>query len=414
MNALSPVEAERPFIARAGMAVAAAAAIAFAAYLALAAFGDEWRSGHDGGAHALSVSGTGFSGIVELLGAARPGPPRIARDPFAVARAPLLVVTPPVFGGNLRGLLDKRDDQLTLVVAPKWNTVADPTHPGWVRAAGLIGPFAGAALSALGKSDDSLFQVKVTVSGKSQKPKDETSADEAARQQAFTTNVRNAHPGERLRWPDRDLDLPAPRKLQTVASTLLEPLLVTRGGGIVLGKLKDRPVFVLADPDLIDNQALATLTGAQNAVALFDQLPSGEQAVFDVTLNGYERSPNLLRLALTPPFLPATLCLLAAALLALALAAARFGPRTAASRAFAYGSRALIDNAADLIAQARREGRFAGRYAAIVRDRILARGLVPDAEFDRLAEVAARAVTGADGLAAARALHRWKDLHDGR
>ena len=185
VNALSPVEAERPFIARAGIAVAAAAAIAFAAYLALAAFGDEWRSGHDGGAHALSVSGTGFSGIVELLGAARPGPPRIARDPFAVARAPLLVVTPPVFGGNLRGLLDKRDDQLTLVVAPKWNTVADPTHPGWVRAAGLIGPFAGAALSALGKSDEPLFQVKVTVSGKSQKPKDETSADEAARQQAL-------------------------------------------------------------------------------------------------------------------------------------------------------------------------------------------------------------------------------------
>lgn len=386
-------DAERPLIARAGIAVAVAAAIAFAAFLALGAFADEWRSGRDGGAHALSVAGTGFSGIVELLGAARPGPHRIARDPFAVAAAPLLVVTPPVFGGNLQEMIRKRDDRPTLIVVGKWSTAPDPAHSGWVRATGLIGPFASIALSGLDQRTD---------------------AEKKASAEHFTTSVRDVHAGERLVWADGNLDLPSPRKLQTVDSTLLEPLLVARGGGIVLGKLRDKPMYVLADPDLIDNQALATLTGARNAVALFDQLPGGDQAVFDVTMNGYERSPNLLKLALTPPFLPATLCLLAAALLALALAAARFGPKASVARAFAYGSRALIDNAADLIAQARREGRFAARYATLARDRVTARGLVPDADFDQLSGIAAQATTGADGLVAARALNQWKDVHDGR
>jgi hypothetical protein len=94
--------------------------------------------------------------------------------------------------------------------------------------------------------------------------------------------------------------------------------------------------------------------------------------VFDVTLNGLERSRSLLGLALSPPFLGASLCALATALLMGAHAAARFGPARPQMRALALGKTSLLDNSAMLIRLARREPKMGGRYAALIR-RALAR-----------------------------------------
>ena len=271
-------EAERPLIARAGIAVAVAAAIAFAAYVALSAFADDYRSGRDGGAHALSVSATGFSGIAELLAAARPGPHnRIARDPFTFAAAPLLIVTPPAFGGLSKARLGPRDGRPTLIVLGKWQTIPNPTHPGWVRATGLLGPTAAWALFGLNEDERGIrIDLPRDESDKPAKPDPAENAKAAtAKAAAFTTTIRDTRPGERLTWPGRAFDLPAPHKLQTLASTRLEPLLVAHGGGIVLGRLRDRPIYILADPDLLNNSALATPAKARTTVQFIDQLPAG-------------------------------------------------------------------------------------------------------------------------------------------
>ncbi len=122
---------------------------------------------------------------------------------------------------------------------------------------------------------------------------------------------------------------------------------------------------------------------------------------FDLTLNGFARSANLLTLAFTPPFLAATLCLLIAALAVGWRAFLRFGPPRQGTRAIAFGKRALIANAAGLIRRTRRLHLVAAPYADHARER-LARALalprLADAEATEAAidrALAARAGTPA-------------------
>jgi len=151
--------------------------------------------------------------------------------------------------------------------------------------------------------------------------------------------------------------------------------------------------------------------------------------VFDVTLHGYTRSPNFLRVIFDPPILGATLCLVITALLMGVHAANRFGAAKGSVRAFAFGKRALADNSAALIAMLHREHHMAVRYAQVMRNAAL-RALGASHELtedernallravrkqsgkgDSLDDLTARArnVTDRRGvLAIARRLHRWR------
>lgn len=405
---------EAPLIGRLGVAVAAAAAVAFAVFILLLGFGDEWRSGRDGGAHALSVSAVGYAGVAELLAASREGPAvRVVRDRYGLVNAPLLVLTPAHFDDTaaLAAVIERREGGPTLIVLDKWQVTMDPLRRGWVRS---LGPVNGKDADDEPGEGIEVEVEEMPVDGPEAEPEEPADAeDEPELADMLETGSRlrdAARGGEALTWEGRGMTIPAPAKIQTLTNEFIEPLLVARGGGIVMGKLRDVPVWILADPDLINNRALKTLAGAEAAVALFDQLPAGGAAQFDVTLNGYERSPNLVKLAFEPPFLPATLCILAAALLALGHAAVRFGPAAhAGERVHAFGKRALIDSSAELVQQAGREGHFAGRYAGVIRDLAAERGAAPDADFEILAASAAQAASPPAVLAAAQALHRWKE-----
>ena len=113
------------------------ASLAFIAMLVLGAYAPDLRSGHNGGSHALSNAATGFSGLVRLAEADRPqsGDRPLCRRPRK--RRP---------GGDHPGRRlapisarssTARGPRATLVVLPKWSTLADQDHPGWVRVAGL-------------------------------------------------------------------------------------------------------------------------------------------------------------------------------------------------------------------------------------------------------------------------------------
>jgi hypothetical protein len=75
----------------------------------------------------------------------------------------------------------------------------------------------------------------------------------------------------------------------------------------------------------------------------------------------------VLKLAFEAPFVGATLCLVAAALLMGLHAAARFRAVRRGERALALGKDALIDNSAGLIRMAKREPALAPRYAELQR-----------------------------------------------
>jgi hypothetical protein len=132
------------------------------------------------------------------------------------------------------------------------------------------------------------------------------------------------------------------------------------------------PVIVISEPDLLNNYGIGDEDRAFVAVSLIEagMEDYGMPIVFDLTLNGFGQTENLLTLAFTPPFLAATLCLILVALVLGWRALRRFGPPLAELPVFAFGKRQLATNGAALIQRSRRLRLLGAPYADIQRERI--------------------------------------------
>lgn len=366
------------------------------AFVLLSAFGPDLDTGRDGEAHALSTAGTGYAALVDLAKAgglaARPG-----RDDTSVRSAGLLVLTPTINTApdEITRLVRERKGAPTLVILPKWLTRRLPYPQGWVESAGTVPP-EGAAMLLLP------LLPKLTL------------ADDAM-------------PGGARVW-DGDapgLVLTAPNNPRTITAAV-DPVLSDAAGRVLLGWSARHNLYVLAEPDLLNNSGLAKLPAAKAAVQLLavhgGRRPGG--VVLDVTLNGLGIGQSLLRTALEPPFLALTLALVIAGLLAAWHGLMRFGTPQPAPRAIPFGKLALVDNAAGLIRMAGREADMAPRYAAVTAEAAATRLRAPvglDAAgqaawlaargtgFAHLAYDAAAASTPEDALTAAKALYRWQE-----
>ncbi len=384
----------------------------FVGMLVLGAYAPDLRSGHDGGAHALSNAAVGYSGLVRLAEATGRHP-RIVRDEHGFGHDDLLVITPENGTVDVSKPLMRRGKP-TLVVLPKWNTARDRDHDGWVRYVGLDPPFVPEGVLApatrLHVAHRRSFGRPLVV--------------------APEMGAIALHAPRPLQVITRSDPIPAARggtgRAGSVRGGILRPLITDGAGGIVLAQVDDGVEYVLSDPDLLSNQGIRDERQAAAALAILDWLninqPTGID--FDVTLNGLGQGRSPLRLAFDPPFLAMTLALAAALLLAGLHATTRFGPARPRERAIAFGKAALVDNTAALVRKAGRQGIMGPRYAAVVRERARARfgiaarvqGAELDAALDRLpgrarfgdlADAAATARTPADMLAAARALDDW-------
>jgi hypothetical protein len=376
--------------------IVAIGTLAFIATLLLGAYAPDLRSGKNGGAHALSNAATGYSGLVRL--AEKTGRnPVIVRSPGQLDSEDLAILTPEDAQTNMGDLLAQRGGRITLVVLPKWDTQRDPLKPAWVRVGGLIEPFQPEGVFA------PAWKLKVTRRRTGQEP------------------LRNAADGL-----PQDVAFVAPRIEQTIAGDRLEPIITDAQGRILLGKQSERTLYVLADPDLINNHGMADERQARSALALIDYLNStdAESILFDVTANGLGHSRSPLKLAFDPPFLAVTLTIFAAMLLAGAQALFRFGAPRRPERAIAFGKAALVDNSAALIRKAGREPRLGARYAEVIRERAAAlfrlgpstdrelvdarlEALNARTSFTALAAAAASAHRRDELLGAAQSLHHW-------
>jgi hypothetical protein len=224
------------------------------------------------------------------------------------------------------------------------------------------------------------------------------------------------------------VDVPLPRKVQAISGDGIEPLLATPGGRSILARYGKRPLYILADPDLLNNQAMKDPARAKAALAMLAALNStgAETVAFDLTLNGFGKTPSALKLAFEPPFLALTVAIFVAALLAGLHGAFRFGPAAEEGRAIAFGKAALVENSAGLFRLAGREHRTGGAYAELIReeaarvsgapnlrgdelDSYLDRFSKPDGKpFSALAAEAADAPDRNHLVSAARALFLWK------
>jgi len=389
-------DAASPFSARAMLWVAAAGITAFAALLLLSAYAPDLRNGRNGGAHALSTSAVGFQGLVELIDALPWDISSYYVRDESWQDTPLLILTPEAWTDpdEIAKRVAARAGYPTLIVLPKWFVRPMRGKSAWVE---QIGPLPAPAIERL------IRQV----------PRFAVSRSAGGQLRAVNGLPAAAAVG-------------APAQLQTISGRNLRPLLVDGEGRAVLAQVGDRDLYILADPDLIDNQGLRSADVARAAIVMLGWLNStGADTIdFDLGLNGFGTSPSLLKLAFEPPFLALTLCLLGAALLAGIQGLFRFGPPLREEREIAFGKRALVDNSAGLLKLARREHRTGGRYAALTRDAVAHATGAPvqageaeiDAYLDRLAEprfselasAARHAPDTGSLLAAARALYRWR------
>lgn len=382
--------------------------VALAGIGLLSAYAPELRSGNNGGGHALSRASTGFGALPALLRGL--GVPVVMnRGVLTEASDESLLVLTPTPDTNPDQVEDIDHYGATLIVLPKWVSTPDPRRPGWVRTLGAYP--AGAVLAPL---PDPL--------------RDETRLDE--RQGRATVVLRRPN-GTPFGAPV------AVERLRTLSGPNWIPVVVDDRGQAVLAMHREQRAYVLADPDLVSTHALKTLAGARTAVALIDIVRAGDAPVmFDLTLHGFQRTRNLLRLMVEPPLLGMTLALAALAAFAGFQAAVRFGPARENARVIALGKRGLADNTAGLVRLARREHHMALPYARRVRaaaaravgaprnlddaaldgflDR-LSRTVGATDVYSDLAEQARLAKTPGDLMRVAGALHRWnKELTRGR
>jgi hypothetical protein len=354
----APRTGEGAFSARTVIALLIAGVFAFSALVVLSAYAPDLRGGSDGGAHALSRSAVGFAGVTRLLKAIG-DTVVVSRDAHARTDTTGLLIVTPNPGVDTGALYDMTTAGPTLVVLPKWEAIPDRTSPGWVMKAGLL-------------DADTVSKLLEKRFGGLKIARDPGTAP------AQLTGLPG---GPQMTGP---ID-----QLQTISGGdgLLALVTDARGRAVLEGAV-DHRAFILSDPDLMNTNGLKDLATARAAVGVIHALRKADgPIVFDVTLNGFKRSRSLLKLAFEPPFLGATLCLAAAALLMALTALNRFGAPRRAGRAIAMGKQALADNSAALIRLARREPKMAGRYLELTRAMVaeaLGAGRLNDAELNTL------------------------------
>ena len=237
----------------------------------LLAFGNRIGPIHDGRAPALSVAGTGFKGLVTLVGRFR----ETARDrragrisrPTTWSSSRSIRATAPE---DVARLLDLRRGKATLIILPKWLTMPDPNHRAWVRA---LGPGAGIPLAP-----QIVDKAQVRVSPQAVSP------DRFASGQDFLEGVQ----------------VPVPGYAQTIGGGDLRPLLTLPNGDALLARIGDQPHYVAADPDLFNNHGLRDPAQARAALALIDALNS-QPAGRSRSTSPSTASPTIARRACCAP-----------------------------------------------------------------------------------------------------------------
>lgn len=368
-------------------------------FLLMSGFQSELSRRFDNPPPSETKSGEGFYGLKRLIDLTHGG------DSFTVDRdsdlgaSALLIVTPEpgTTRADLAHILAARTngERPTLIILPKWSVRHPPFTRNRVERTGFV---PAPALAAMLPHDG--------------------------------LDIGREPPGPLRTAADLSLPALADGKLpvQLVSGDGLRPLITTASGGIVLAQVTGRKVYILADPDLLDNRALKSQRAAFAALSILAALNPQDPGYvgFDTTLHYRPGERNLIKLMFTPPFLAVTIAMLAAALLAGLASVARFGPIAREPRSVAPGKAALADNIAALTRLAGKTHLSGGRYADWVRDWTAQALRAPTTDphereafldrqagdtrprFTDLARRARQARTHAELLDAARDLDTWR------
>ena len=156
--------------------------------------------------------------------------------------------------------------------------------------------------------------------------------------------------------------LPTLGPAQLIQSETISPI-VHSDAGVLLGEYGsgDTRIWVLSDPDVINNAGIDEGDNAVFAVAIVAaQLPPGSSVIFDETIHGFALSPDLWQALLSFPLNLAVLQGLCAAAVLVWAAAGRFGAPLPPRPRLQAGKEVLIAITASLF-------QYAGRLSDILR-----------------------------------------------
>ncbi|HEX3765960.1 MAG TPA: DUF4350 domain-containing protein [Kofleriaceae bacterium] len=385
-----------PWSRTALIAVIGVVAVSLAVAVVLTVRGDDLGGRRSAGVDGYSVSAIGHRGLVQLL-EKLDVPVVVSRSDSAErARHGLLIVAEPAVGdgasrARLAALVGAAPR--VLVVLPKWYGSVE-RGKRWIEDAHLLPPADVAAVLETLDLDDA--------------------------------EVRRAPSAELVAGRLRAVV----REPQLVASRALTAIVAAPWGDQLLGRRDrdDRELYLLSDPDVLNNVGLRQPENARFVFQLIDGLRDGGPVVVDETLHGYARTPSLVHALLGFPLVLATVQVLVCALLVVWAAMVRFGPRRAAPPVIAPGKDFLIRNTAALLHHGGHHGHALRRYlvlsVAAVRHALHAPALPPDAMTAWLERVRAlrggqialveleRHVEAADSPArvveVADAVYRWR------
>jgi len=331
-------------------------------------------NGNNGGGHAAAKGLNGYAAIAEML-EDDDYDVSLSRSPSALNNYSLLILTPPAFmdAEELEKVIEERQfEGPTLIILPKWSASRIPdewdveSETGWVA---LNGPSEPNWLEDL--EGDLAIEGSVTELAKK-------GAD--WRGLGLSGNLPDRTKSLSITG-DKIVPLVKDSDGETLAGYVDDggyyPDLAQAAGRPVVGTDEDYDqwgVVIVAEPDLFNNYGMADPKRAKLARKIVDISMEGGDlpVVFDLTQSGLSGTQNLLTLALKPPFLAATLCLMIAMLVVGWRAFRRFGPPAAEGRAIAFGKRRLVANSASLIQRTKRLHLLSGPYADMMRGRIAA------------------------------------------
>ena len=326
----------------------------FTALVTLSGYAGDLREQNNGKAHALSRSAIGYGGLVRLLGDLDYDVRMARTENVKYEDENALRVFTLSRPYQADGLDDLGLYSPTLIIMPKWITNQIKGNPAWVQK-----NWGDNHVYDVDNHERDLEELTGEVSFASIQTDDKS----VTYRVSSTIGEKPIMPGieiENLQW--------------LKGENLLEIYRVKEGP--VLVKIADSSTYILSDPDFMNTMGIESRTRARFAVDMIDAVIADAGADpnridFDLSFHGFGGKTNIVKVLTQPPFLAATLCLLAAGGLIAWQAFSRFGDPLQVKRDYALGKFSLADNAARFIRIAGREPNMANDYATLVRKQVI-------------------------------------------
>ncbi|MBW8733418.1 MAG: hypothetical protein JF571_03745 [Asticcacaulis sp.] len=302
--------------------------------------------------------------------------------------------------------------RVVVVVAPKWRSGPAPRNPRWAGTAGMMSApelrrmltvLAPVSSTPLPESDDEDDDDSSASAQQAlpQAPPGKGVYDDDGNLYTYDKvpyDIRQAHTEGQLTLHGAagqalfpaDVAVGAIGDLQTVSGPNLTPVLVAPDGRPLIsrvmvtdGRAQPKvPVYLVSDPDLLNNQILSDPRRVVAALGIVNTIaprPAVKKpsVVFNLTFNHLSFDHDLLHALSRPPYIAVPLSVLLIGLALVWASFARFGPPLAEEEGAALGRgvRVLADNAARLMSISLKEAKLGPAYASMVRDEVLrARG----------------------------------------